>query len=281
MPRRAALRPCAGHRASCRARRIRRARALPVSPPPPPSPVAPRSAAPGARSPTAAEETDGAAARRRGSEPGESADPAHPARHPRETSSGAAGELRPLGREGPAPREAPTGAAPAAPLSPPHAPSRASDRPGPGAVGGRKLGSGEGGMVQGQGKGSPRTSGFQKSRGRSPLLPASLIHRTPQASWGCSIKDGCWVRFNPHFGFFFFSLSRFGEVWEAFLEENETTLKEIGFLCLLGQQKPPPPSPAPLQSKAATRNLEFLSLDRTEGERRRTWRRSGDLFSSP
>lgn len=250
MPRRAALRPCAGHRASCRARRIRRARALPVSPPPPPSPVAPRSAAPGARSPTAAEETDGAAARRRGSEPGESADPAHPARHPRETSSGAAGELRPLGREGPAPREAPTGAAPAAPLSPPHAPSRASDRPGPGAVGGRKLGSGEGGMVQGQGKGSPRTSGFQKSRGRSPLLPASLIHRTPQASWGCSIKDGCWVRFNPHFGFFFFfSVS----VWRGLggvsgRERDKLKGNRISLLVRTAKASTPLPRPAPVES---------------------------------
>ncbi|XP_035300251.1 uncharacterized protein LOC118238768 [Cricetulus griseus] len=47
----------------------------------------------GVLSPPAAEETDraGARRRRRGSQPGESADPAHPARHPTETSSGARG----------------------------------------------------------------------------------------------------------------------------------------------------------------------------------------------
>ncbi|XP_042854252.1 uncharacterized protein LOC107180831 [Panthera tigris] len=51
-------------------------------------------------SPAAAEETDGAGARRLGSEPGESADPAHPVRHPRGTPSGAAGELRARGPGG-------------------------------------------------------------------------------------------------------------------------------------------------------------------------------------
>ncbi|XP_044892644.1 translation initiation factor IF-2-like isoform X6 [Felis catus] len=51
-------------------------------------------------SPAAAEETDGAGARRLGSEPGESADPARPVRHPRGTPSGAAGELRALGPGG-------------------------------------------------------------------------------------------------------------------------------------------------------------------------------------
>lgn len=51
-------------------------------------------------SPAAAEETDGAGAPRLSSEPGESADPAHPIRHPRETPSGAAGELRALGPGG-------------------------------------------------------------------------------------------------------------------------------------------------------------------------------------
>ena len=70
----------------------------------------------------------------------------------------------------------------------------------------------------------------------------------------------CWGAFLSAFNF----LSGFGGVGEAFVEgtENKTSLKEIGFLCLLGEQKP--------SfffffffflSKAATSNLEFLSLD--------------------
>lgn len=51
-------------------------------------------------SPAAAEETDGAGARLLGSEPGGSADPAHPVPHARETPSGDAGELRALGPGG-------------------------------------------------------------------------------------------------------------------------------------------------------------------------------------
>lgn len=59
------------------------------------------------------------------------------------------------------------------------------------------------------------------------------------------------MRFNPHFGFFFFfspSLSRFGEVGEAFLEENETSLKEIGFLCNQESKASPLLCPAPVKS---------------------------------
>lgn len=50
-------------------------------------------------SPPAAEETDRAGARRRGSQPAESADPAHPARHPTETPSGASGSCARAQRE--------------------------------------------------------------------------------------------------------------------------------------------------------------------------------------
>jgi hypothetical protein len=96
-----ASRPCAGHQVRCYANGIRRALALPVSPTP--SPVAPALAQLLVLSPTAAEETDGAGARRRGSEPGESADPARPARHPRETPSGAPGSCARARREGPRP----------------------------------------------------------------------------------------------------------------------------------------------------------------------------------
>lgn len=81
--------------------KIRRALAVSASPPPPPppSPVPPALALLPVLSPPAAEETDRAGARRRGSQPGESADPAHPARHPRETPSGASGSCARAQRE--------------------------------------------------------------------------------------------------------------------------------------------------------------------------------------
>lgn len=69
--------------------KIRSTPAVSASSSPPRSPVAPALALLPVLSPPAAEETDGAGARRRGSQPGESADPAHPVRHPRETPSGA------------------------------------------------------------------------------------------------------------------------------------------------------------------------------------------------
>lgn len=50
------------------------------------------------------------------------------------------------------------------------------------------------GEVQEQGKVSRRTFGLQKSRERSPLVPVSLSHPTPQASQGCHRKGCCWVR---------------------------------------------------------------------------------------
>lgn len=143
VPNRAASRPCAGHRVRCCSRGIRRALALPVSLPL--STVAPRSRCPGCsllplpRKLT--EQQRGGGAR----SPGESADPAHPARHPRETPSGAAGELRALGREGPAAPGAPgalgahrcgaLGSRRVLPGSPP-----ASLAWTPGAVGGRLWG---------------------------------------------------------------------------------------------------------------------------------------------
>lgn len=106
-------------------------------------------AAPGALS-HCCEETDGAEARRRGSEPGESADPAHPAGHPRETPSGAAGELRALGPAG-ARAPAPTGAAPPAPPAP-RVPLRPPATWVPGAVGGRVWGQERDGAGAGKGE---------------------------------------------------------------------------------------------------------------------------------
>lgn len=79
--------------------KIRRSPAVSASSSPPPSPVAPAIALLPVLSPPAAEKTDRAGARRRGSQSGESADPAHPACHPRETPSGAPGSCAQAQRE--------------------------------------------------------------------------------------------------------------------------------------------------------------------------------------
>lgn len=77
-------------------------------------------------------------------------------------------------------------------------------------------------------------------------------------------------------------LPRFGELGEAFLKEdgNEISLKEIEYLPLLmSEQKLFFFFPS--QSKAATSNLEFLSLERTKGDRRPTSQDAGDPFTYP
>lgn len=148
MPNWTASRPCAGHRVRCCVSGFRRALALPVPPPPPLSLVVPATALLRVLPLTAAEETDGAAARRRGSESGESADPALPAWHPRATPSGAAGQRRALGPAG-ARAPAPTGAAPPAPPAP-RAPPRPPATWAPGTVGGRVWGQERDGAGKGE-----------------------------------------------------------------------------------------------------------------------------------
>lgn len=102
---------------------------------------------------------------------------------------------------------------------------------------------------------SHRTPGLQKSRERSLLVPVSLTHPTLQASRGHCIKGCCWGAFLAAFQF----LSCFGDMGEVFLKGkgNKRGLKEIEFLCWLREQ-----TPHYFPSKAATSNLEFLSLGR-------------------
>lgn len=149
--------------------------------------------------------------------------------------------------------------------------SRTPGRLGPGRSRREGLGP-ERGAVREQGKGRWRTSRLPKSRERSLLVPVSLTHPTRRPLTDAVWKGCCCGAFSAAHRF----LLWFG----GFLKENgnEISLKEIEDLpLLLREQK--------LffffflfsQSKAATSNLEFLSLERTQGDRSP----AGDPFTYP